>query len=359
FEDGFESGDLCAWTDDSGSGPTCRSHGWFWERDHVYRDGQLLAEVGELNVLHRHVDHLGSLRQVTDEQGIWQEDHAYLPFGEEVPASSRVPLQFTGHERDSHGAGSADDLDYMHARYCSPTMGRFLSVDPVSSSSPRKPQSWNKYAYALDNPIKFLDPDGRTVVGFYGSGGSTIGGVGAALDALIPHTAAVGGVRGFYGGFYPPSGVEEAVSFITSDRRRAPETSLVLFGHSRGAVSALKTARLLAQGGDSAAVDLLVTADPALNLPGSRVVPPNVRTAINFFQLSLGVNLRGDTLRAADPSRTNVFNIQLDATHTGIDEAVAQAIVSFVLDLAASGQLGHLEEGLQFLQGQLINVMAE
>jgi pimeloyl-ACP methyl ester carboxylesterase len=133
----------------------------------------------------------------------------------------------------------------------------------------------------------------------------------------------------------------------------------VLFGHSRGAVSALKTARLLAQSGSSVNVDLLVTVDAAPNWPGSRSVPANVRTAINFFQLSLGANLRGDTLQAADPSRTNVFNIQLDADHTGIDEAVARAVVSFVLDLAASGRLDDLEEGLQFLQGQLINVMAE
>ncbi|MGB5571953.1 MAG: RHS repeat-associated core domain-containing protein, partial [Thermoanaerobaculia bacterium] len=168
FEDGFESGDLCAWTDDSGSGPTCRSHGWFWERDHVYRDAQLLAEVTELAVLHRHVDHLGSLRQVTDELGVWQEDHAYLPFGEEVPASSRAPLQFTGHERDSHGAGSADDLDYMHARYCSPTMGRFLSVDPKTLRMPTKsPQRWNRYAYALGNPLKYVDETGRSPIKYW------------------------------------------------------------------------------------------------------------------------------------------------------------------------------------------------
>ncbi|MGB5162979.1 MAG: RHS repeat-associated core domain-containing protein, partial [Thermoanaerobaculia bacterium] len=138
-------------------------HGWFWERDHVYRDGQLLAEVGELNVLHRHVDHLGSLRQVTDELGIWQEDHAYLPFGEEVPVSSRAPLQFTGHERDSHGAGSADDLDYMHARYYSPGIGRFLSVDPENDSSRKHPQSRNRYTYARNNPLKYVDRDGKAI----------------------------------------------------------------------------------------------------------------------------------------------------------------------------------------------------
>lgn len=54
-------------------------------------------------------------------------------------------------------------LDYMHARYCSPELGRFASVDPINSASPTRPQSWNRYSYAIDNPVKFRDPDGRAV----------------------------------------------------------------------------------------------------------------------------------------------------------------------------------------------------
>ena len=49
----------------------------------------------------------------------------------------------------------------MHARYCSPTLGRFLSTDPKQRrSAAMKPQTWNRYAYARNNPVKFVDPNG-------------------------------------------------------------------------------------------------------------------------------------------------------------------------------------------------------
>lgn len=38
--------------------------------------------------------------------------------------------------------------------------GRFLSVDPGASDL-RRPRSWNRYAYAENNPVKNVDPDGR------------------------------------------------------------------------------------------------------------------------------------------------------------------------------------------------------
>ncbi|MEM7482943.1 MAG: hypothetical protein AAF481_17345 [Acidobacteriota bacterium] len=68
------------------------------------------------------------------------------PFGEQVgwvqPSDER--MRFTGHERDLHGPGQLDDLDYMHARYCKPMTGRLLSVDPMDRN-PRNPKSWNRY----------------------------------------------------------------------------------------------------------------------------------------------------------------------------------------------------------------------
>jgi RHS repeat-associated protein len=92
--------------------------------------------------------------------------HAYLPFGLETTtnATATGPMKFTGHERDANGVGAADDLDYMHARFCSPVTGRFLSVDPKPRRSAlRMPQVWNRYAYAAGNPLKFVDPDGLDI----------------------------------------------------------------------------------------------------------------------------------------------------------------------------------------------------
>ncbi|MFV2082125.1 MAG: RHS repeat-associated core domain-containing protein [bacterium] len=49
--------------------------------------------------------------------------------------------------------------DYMHARYYNLNLGRFLSVDPVGGSVGSS-QSWNRYSYVLNSPIRFTDPFG-------------------------------------------------------------------------------------------------------------------------------------------------------------------------------------------------------
>lgn len=53
--------------------------------------------------------------------------------------------------------------DYMHARYYSPNLGRFLSVDPVGGTVGSS-QSWNRYAYVENNPVNLTDPTGKVPV---------------------------------------------------------------------------------------------------------------------------------------------------------------------------------------------------
>jgi RHS repeat-associated protein len=55
---------------------------------------------------------------------------------------------------------TGDDLDYMHARFCSPLTGRFVSVDPMGGD-PFEPQSWNGYSYVMNRPLNYRDPEGR------------------------------------------------------------------------------------------------------------------------------------------------------------------------------------------------------
>ncbi len=90
--------------------------------------------------------------------------HHYFPFGEELSSTKQdgEQMKFTGHERDLGDPNSvADDLDYMHARYYSPLLGRFMGVDPSRESQDATlPQSWNRYSYCVDNPVNNVDPDG-------------------------------------------------------------------------------------------------------------------------------------------------------------------------------------------------------
>jgi RHS repeat-associated protein len=75
-----------------------------------------------------------------------------------------------------------NDPDYMHAREYKPWLGRFLTTDPAGESArPSDPQSWNRYAYANSNPLKYIDPDGKAAVAAVAIGGGIAIGTLAAL----------------------------------------------------------------------------------------------------------------------------------------------------------------------------------
>jgi RHS repeat-associated protein len=140
-------------------------------------------------------DQLGTPRLIFDKTGSLAgvKHHDYLPFGEELfagtggrtatmgytPLSSNaadgVRQKFTDKERDLETG-----LDYFGARYYSSTQGRFTSPDefkggpdelyyfvdsasdnPTFYADLRKPQSLNKYQYAYNNPLRWIDPDGH------------------------------------------------------------------------------------------------------------------------------------------------------------------------------------------------------
>jgi RHS repeat-associated protein len=110
-----------------------------------------------------HADHLGNPRLITDESRRITATHTYWPFGEEITAQGQDDLthKYTGHERDFES-----NLDYMHARYYNNFLGRFLSVDR-GKPNPENPQTWNKYKYARNNPIIFIDDNGLWDTIFY------------------------------------------------------------------------------------------------------------------------------------------------------------------------------------------------
>ncbi len=113
-------------------------------------------------VMDLHTDHLGSVRAVTTNPGLNTTRHDYFPFGDEILSQfSYNTHQYTGHERDQETG-----LDYMLARYYQAGMGRFLSVDPLQSAGRnlRRPQRWNRYAYTLNNPMRYADPNGEAEV---------------------------------------------------------------------------------------------------------------------------------------------------------------------------------------------------
>ncbi|MCP4547103.1 MAG: RHS repeat-associated core domain-containing protein [bacterium] len=138
------------------------------DKDYFYGGGRTLAQYDRLaeppKLNFFAADHLGSTRAVFIKEDSThasvEEELNYYPFGaflgQPDPDPDTTHL-FTGHERDL-GEGSSQ-LDYMHARYYSFNLGRFLSLDPVGGRAGTS-QSWNRYAYVLNNPLAFLDIDG-------------------------------------------------------------------------------------------------------------------------------------------------------------------------------------------------------
>jgi RHS repeat-associated protein len=125
-------------------------------------------------------DHVGTPRVITDAGGAVKARHDYLPFGEEIGlkggrnanpqkyVADEIRQKFTGKERDSE-----TNFDYFGARYYASTHGRFTSPDPLNcwmlddKKQPiyrSNPQRWNKYLYVLNNPLRYVDPDGLAEV---------------------------------------------------------------------------------------------------------------------------------------------------------------------------------------------------
>ena len=133
-----------------------------WERDYVYRGQNLLAVDTNAIRLHFHLDHLGTPRLITDDAGGRRALHTYWPYGLEAVGSDGDAelMKFAGNERDSADPSNASALDYLHARYYGPGMGRFLSVDR-GHPKPPLPQTWNRFTYTGDNPLTRFDPTGQ------------------------------------------------------------------------------------------------------------------------------------------------------------------------------------------------------
>jgi len=98
-------------------------------------------------------DHLGSVRIVVDEQGAVTERRAYAPFGRPRTKAWSGP-GFSGAEWD-------DDVGLLRlgSRFLDPDTGTFLSRDRFPGLLD-EPRSFNRYAYAYQDPVNLVDPSG-------------------------------------------------------------------------------------------------------------------------------------------------------------------------------------------------------
>jgi RHS repeat-associated protein len=132
-----------------------------WQHTNVYLGGQLLATYDPQGLHFNITDPLSTKRVQSSATGQAELNCRSLPFGDGDPctvlqAGEATEHRYTGKERDTESG-----LDYFGARYYGSNMGRFMSPDPfLNSGHPSDPQTWNRYTYGLNNPLKNVDPTG-------------------------------------------------------------------------------------------------------------------------------------------------------------------------------------------------------
>ncbi len=104
-----------------------------------------------------HGDALGSISALSNSAGALANTYTYDSFGQLSAHTGTLtnPFQYTGRELDSETG-----LYYDRARYYDPTVGRFLSEDPIGFEGDN-----DFYRYVRDNPVNLSDPFGLQSAG--------------------------------------------------------------------------------------------------------------------------------------------------------------------------------------------------
>ena len=145
----------------------------------LYWEGKPFAET--FTFCYYDQDHLGNIRQVTRDDGSKMGEVIqrmnYYPFGAEFCDNSTKSYvqnhKYNGKEFDNmHGLNTYD----YGARQYNPVTARWDRMDPLSE----KYYSTSPYAYCMNNPVRFIDPDGRVCGDFYDEKGHYLGNDGQA-----------------------------------------------------------------------------------------------------------------------------------------------------------------------------------
>ena len=147
----------------------------------IYENGQLskiLTDVGYITLAnstptyHYYLqDHLGNNRVVIDEHGQVEQVNHYYAFGGlmgESTGGGTQPYKYNGKELDRmHGL---DWYDYG-TRYYDAVLGRWMCVDPLAENG----LILSPYVFSFNNPIRYIDLDGRWAGDFVNEDGKVIG----------------------------------------------------------------------------------------------------------------------------------------------------------------------------------------
>ena len=300
---------------------------------HNFDEGRVVYNKG-LSVSRTEIflkDHLGNVRVVYDNSTGEPVQHTnFYPFGMQMYTPSTLSATIKINEYLYNGKMYQDELglgwyDYG-ARFYDGVVGRWWSVDPLAE----KYKKWSPYNYCVDNPMRFVDPDGRqskpptekkaigqaayvnsystsvtnleqeynklpndskrTINGLWNvvSGGAQfLGGAGVAIGSGASLTS-LGAIISMHGGYKVAEGVHQIANVITgTDSSEDPNYSTPI-----GSITEDKAV--------DAATDIIVSGNP---------LGPNIfSTAVNTISLGISTSNLSEALKDTPDNKTSTQN---------------------------------------------------
>ncbi|GEM77543.1 polymorphic toxin-type HINT domain-containing protein [Vibrio sagamiensis] len=181
----------------------------------VFADGKLIAlntqstdnnnKLKNKQIRYLHYDALESVDMVTDGYGLVVEKRSYDTWGkqrhvlwQDSSAASVIQAAITNRGYTGHEEITEVGLIHMNGRVYDQELGRFVSADPLVQS-PYVVNSFNRYSYVMNNPLKYTDPKGYFCSDADGSNASSSCDVGSdtsSSDSTGDKNGAVSGGKG-------------------------------------------------------------------------------------------------------------------------------------------------------------------
>jgi RHS repeat-associated protein len=194
---------------------------------------QLLADEVGVSTRWMLADHQGTIKDVVDRNGAVLNHISYDSFGQVVSQTSSIELRFgyTGREWDTETG-----LDYYRARYYDPSVGRFISEDPLGFGG----KDTNLIRYVKNSPTNWVDPSGK--ITFIIPGGFNEFGtlpdnlsVGARYPVIrLPNTPGFGPASDFSGNLRAAVAFAKIQLFLTVGGGLQDCEPINIIGHSDG-----------------------------------------------------------------------------------------------------------------------------